>query len=41
MITVTMVKKLKDNNGKIYGYIIRDGYGKEAGIQKAKMLFRH
>lgn len=32
MITVTMVKKLKDNNGKIYGYIIRDGYGKEAGI---------
>ena len=32
MITVTMVRKLKDNNGKIYGYIIRDNYGKEAGI---------
>lgn len=32
MVKVTMVKKLKDNNGKIYGYIIRDEYGKEAGI---------
>lgn len=32
MVTVTMVKKLKDSNNRTYGYLIRDNYGNETGI---------
>ena len=32
MVKVEMIKKLRDKNNKLYGYIIRDEYGRETGI---------